>query len=163
MSYADFDDDFQEADVPEHTEETPCGQYQCEITRFFDNETQNGTPRLNCVLQVVSGEHTGKTLFKSWLLTQSAMPYIKADFKRFGLPVETTRFCDLRPMLDTDVIGKWCEVVKKPQKDTVYFNVYINAMLDPLEKKTLYVTPRQSLSLEEVKEIANSTDDDLPF
>jgi len=166
MSYADFDDDFQQADVPEGSdaEEAPCGKYQCEITRFFDNETQDGTQRLNGVLKVISGEHAGKVIYKSWLLSPSAMPYIKADFKRFGLPVETTRFSELRRMLDTDVIGKRCEAVKKEnEKNTKYANVYINSMLSSLEKPSPKQSEQAPSIYEEAKTTPPETKDDLPF
>jgi len=144
MSYADFDDDFQEADENTTTTDNgdaPDGTYQCEIKRFFENTTKDGTGRLNCVLQIVSGEYSGKTLYKSWIFTQSAMSYIKQDFKRFGLPVESKKFSELVPMLDTAVVGKWCEAAKK--QNGQYANVYINSMLEPLvETKKATKTPK---------------------
>ena len=163
MSYADFDDDFQQADVPEHAEEAPCGTYQCEIMRFFDNTTKDGTSRLNCILQVVSGPHDGKVLYKSWLITKDGMSYIKADFQRFGLPVETTRFSDLRRMLDTDVVGKWCEAVKKENSNNPqYANTYINTMIDQVGKSP-GPPSSQVPSLDEAKAVATESGDNIPF
>ena len=167
MSYADFDDDFQEADTTKTNEDAPDGSYQCEIKRFFENTTKDGTPRLNCVLQIVAGDHTGKTLFKSWLFTQSAMSYIKADFVRFGLPVESKRFSELVPMLDTNVVGKWCEAVKKDKGH--YANVYINAMIDPLpgskqtKSKKAKKADQVNELLEDAQAVAPESKDDIPF
>ena len=165
MSYADFDDDFEQADMPAN-EEAPCGVYQCEITRFYENTTQNGTPRLNCILQIVSGEHTGKVIYKGWLLTTSAMSYIKADFKRFGLPVETKRFSELMPRLNKEVIGKWCEAVKKQKDD--YANVYINAMIEPLTKpkhagQASPATNQTPYTSDDANATTPESDDDVPF
>lgn len=157
MSYADFDDDFEQAEVPDN-EEAPCGTYQCEITRFFNNTTQTGIDRLNCVLQVIAGEHIGKILYKGWLITPSALSYLKADFKKFGLPVASKKFSELMPMLDTNVIGKRCEAVKK-QSDR-YANVYINSMLDPLSESKQTC---QAKGIRKRKTAATKNDDDVPF
>jgi hypothetical protein len=83
---------------------------------------------------------------------------MKADFQKFGLDVETKRFSELRPMLDTDIVGKWCEVTKKPQKDNPqYSNVYINSMIDLLGKT------KQSDIYNEAKTTALESKDDIPF
>ena len=172
MSYADFDDDFQQADLPETYAEAPCGTYQCEIVEFKDETTKTGIPKLNCLLRVIAGEHDGKVLYKGWLLTAEAMSYIKADFMKFGLPVETTKFSRLRNMLDSDVVGKWCEVVKKQnKKDPEYTNVYINSMITPVGNpqaaptQTAPAPPQSPVDhYADAKEVAAAkSGDDIPF
>ena len=154
--YEQFDADFDDAETTGSGGEAPVGEYQCEIKKFLEGETQSGISRLTCVLEVVSGEHAGKTVFKNWLITKSSVPFIKADFMTLGLPITKYKFSQLRRMLDTDIVGKWCQVVKKQKPDSQYANVYINSMVDVID------TPKDHYS--DAKEIAATTsDDDIPF
>ena len=78
-----FDDDFATAEAPEY-DEVPDGKYQARIESVKLESSQKGDPMIKFDLEVLSGSHAGRHIFKNSVITQASIPYVKGDLKTLG-------------------------------------------------------------------------------
>jgi hypothetical protein len=72
-------------------------------------------------LEVLSGSHAGRHIFKNSVITQASIPYVKGDLKTLGL--ELSKFSELSGRLE-ELLDVTLEVTKRTRGD--YTNVYFN-------------------------------------
>ena len=115
-----FDDEFATAEAPEY-DEVPDGKYQARIESVKLESSQKGDPMIKFDLEVLSGSHAGRHIFKNSVITQASIPYVKGDLKTLGL--ELSRFSELAGRLE-ELLDVTLEVTKRTRGD--YTNVYFN-------------------------------------
>ena len=115
-----FDDDFATAEAPEH-DEVPDGKYQARIESVKLESSQKGDPMIKFDLEVLSGSHAGRHIFKNSVVTQASIPYVKGDLKTLG--IELAKFSELSGRLE-ELLDVTLEVTKRTRGD--YSNVYFN-------------------------------------
>ena len=115
-----FDDDFATAEAPEY-DEVPDGKYQARIESVKLESSQKGDPMIKFDLEVLSGSHAGRHIFKNSVITQASIPYVKGDLKTLGL--ELSKFSELSGRLDEllDVFERH-RLVQRDRYTNVYFN-----------------------------------------
>ena len=72
-------------------------------------------------LEVLSGSHAGRHIFKNSVITQASLPYVKGDLRTLGL--ELSKFSELSGRLD-ELLDVTLEITKRTRGD--YSNVYFN-------------------------------------
>jgi hypothetical protein len=72
-------------------------------------------------LEVLSGSHAGRHIFKNSVITQASIPYVKGDLKTLGL--QLSKFSELSRRLD-ELLDVTLEVTKRTRGD--YTNIYFN-------------------------------------
>jgi len=123
VDLSQYDADFEHAEAAE-SEEVPDGKYQVRVQAARLNKSQAGNPMLQYDLVVISGQHTGRHIFKNSVLTSNAMPFFKADLK--VLEIELPKLSDLPNRLDV-MLDQTLEITKKTKGE--YSNVYFNKRL----------------------------------
>lgn len=118
-----FDDEFDQAEAPSY-DEVPDGKYQVNLHSVRLETSQKGDPMIKFDLEIISGAHAGRHIFKNSAITQASLPYVKADLKTLGL--ELAKFSDLASRLE-DLLDVKLEVTKRTRGD--YANVYFNRRL----------------------------------
>ncbi len=118
-----YDDDFDAAQATDN-EEVPDGKYQVRIQAVRLDRSQKGDPMIKWDLVVLSGQHTGRHIFKNSVITQASLPFVKGDLKTLGL--QLPKFSELpnhlEPLLDLTL-----EVTKRTKGE--YTNVYFNRLI----------------------------------
>jgi len=115
-----FDDEFANVETPEY-DEVPDGKYQARIETVRLESSQKGDPMIKFDLEVISGVHAGRHIFKNSVITQASLPYVKGDLKTLGL--ELAKFSELAGRLE-ELLDVTLEVTKRTRGD--YTNVYFN-------------------------------------
>jgi|GEM_PF-401190 len=119
-----FDDDYAEAEAPEF-DEVPDGKYQVRVDKVKLARSQKNDPMLKWDTVIISGQHTGRHIFKNSVITQSSLPFVKADLLTLGLKLE--KFSELPNRLD-ELLDLSIDVTKRTKGD--YTNVYFNKLLN---------------------------------
>lgn len=131
-----FDDLTQWDEVYEEAAEAgfkPDGNYQSVIEGFELKRTKSSNePMIAWSFGILVGEFSGQKMFKNAVLSDRAMPYIKADLKTVGL--DDIKISDLsKPEVRARVIGKQVEIQKKTtvKKETgeEFENIYIKHLI----------------------------------
>lgn len=125
-----FDDEFDSAEAPSF-DEVPDGKYQVRVDSVRLEQSQKGDPMIKWDLIVLSGTQTGRHIFKNSVISQAALPYVKADLKTVGL--ELTRFSDLASRLE-ELLDITLEISKRTKSE--YSNVYFNRRLQIATQKS---------------------------
>ncbi len=120
VDLSSFDDEFETAGAPSY-DEVPDGKYQVKIQTAKLESSQKGDPMIKFDLEVLSGSHAGRHIFKNSVITQASIPYVKGDLKTLGL--ELSRFSELAGRLE-ELLDVTLEVTKRTRGD--YTNVYFN-------------------------------------
>ena len=120
VDLSSFDDEFETADAPSY-DEVPDGKYQVKIQTAKLESSQKGDPMIKFDLEVLSGSHAGRHIFKNSVITQASIPYVKGDLKTLGL--ELSKFSELSRRLE-ELLDVTLEVTKRTRGD--YTNVYFN-------------------------------------
>ena len=120
VDLSEFDDDFSSAEAPSF-DEVPDGKYQVRIDAVRLDRSQKGDPMLKWDLVVLSGQHTGRHIFKNAVITQASLPFVKGDLKTLGL--ELPKFSELPNHLES-LLDLTLEVTKRTKGE--YTNVYFN-------------------------------------
>jgi hypothetical protein len=115
-----FDDEFATAQSPEY-DEVPDGKYHARIESVRLETSQKGDPMIKFDLEVLSGSHAGRHIFKNSVITQASLPYVKGDLRTLGL--ELSKFSELSGRLD-ELLDVTLEITKRTRGD--YTNVYFN-------------------------------------
>jgi hypothetical protein len=63
----------------------PPGIYAARVVRGEYCCTQAGAEAYRIRFEVIEGEHTGRTLIRTWTFGEKALPYTKRDLAPFGL------------------------------------------------------------------------------
>jgi len=121
-----FDEEYDDAEVPSY-EEVPDGKYQVRVHRVELGTSQAGDPMLKWDLVVLSGQHAGRHVFKSAVITHKSLPFVKGDLHTLG--VQLPRFSDLPNHLD-QLLDQTLEITKRTRGE--YTNVYFNRRLEGL-------------------------------
>jgi len=120
VDLSSFDDEFATAQSPEY-EEVPDGKYHARIESVRLETSQKGDPMIKFDLEVLSGSHAGRHIFKNSVITQASLPYVKGDLRTLGL--ELSKFSELSVRLD-ELLDVTLEITKRTRGD--YTNVYFN-------------------------------------
>ena len=118
-----FDDEFDSVEAPSF-DEVPDGKYQVRIDSVRIEQSQKGDPMIKWDMIVLSGVQTGRHVFKNSVISQTALPYVKADLKTLGL--ELAKFSDLAGRLP-ELLDATLEISKRTRGE--YSNVYFNRRL----------------------------------
>jgi hypothetical protein len=121
---SDFDQDFSNTEAPSY-DEVPDGKYQVSVHGVRLSNSQKGDPMIKWDLVVIAGSYQGRHIFKNSVITQSALPYVKADLQTLGM--QLAKFSDLAARLD-ELLDLTLEVTKRTRGD--YANVYFNKRLN---------------------------------
>jgi len=79
-------DDFDSAQAAPEFKPLPPGIYNARVVRGeFCSTKSRGDDAFRIRLEVTEGEHTGKTLVRTWTFGAKALPYTKRDLALFGL------------------------------------------------------------------------------
>ena len=119
-----FDEAYHQAkglDSDEPREELPDGYYDTAVEEVRLSKTpRTGNPMVIWRLRVTTGEHTGRTLTKTLIVTQKTLSFLKNDLQRCGLQIE--KLSELQLHL-ADMFGLRINVLKKTkdQWTDVYF------------------------------------------
>ena len=124
MDLSDFDDAFAEAETQER-QELPDGKYQVRVESVKLDMNDKGTRMLKWDFVVVSGPHAGRHIFKTVVISQGSLPYIKQDLQVAGL--QLAKFSELAGRLET-LLDLYFEVTKRVRGE--FTNVYINRRLE---------------------------------
>ncbi len=119
-----FDDDYAEAEAPEF-DEVPDGKYQVRVHTVKLARSQKNDPMIKWDTVIISGQHAGRHIFKNSVITQSSLPFVKADLQTLGLKLE--KFSELPNHLDA-LLDLTIDVTKRTKGD--YVNVYFNKLLN---------------------------------
>ena len=120
VDLSSFDDEFATAQSPEY-DEVPDGKYHARIESVRLETSQKGDPMIKFDLEVLSGSHAGRHIFKNSVITQASLPYVKGDLRTLGL--ELSKFSELSGRLE-ELLDVTLEVTKRTRGD--YTNVYFN-------------------------------------
>jgi len=120
VDLSSFDDEFATAQSPEY-DEVPDGKYHARIESVRLETSQKGDPMIKFDLEVLSGSHAGRHIFKNSVITQASLPYVKGDLRTLGL--ELSKFSELSGRLD-ELLDVTLEITKRTRGD--YTNVYFN-------------------------------------
>lgn len=120
VDLSSFDDEFATAQSPEY-DEVPDGKYHARIESVRLETSQKGDPMIKFDLEVLSGSHAGRHIFKNSVITQASLPYVKGDLRTLGL--ELSKFSELSGRLD-ELLDVTLEITKRTRSD--YTNVYFN-------------------------------------
>ena len=120
VDLSSFDDEFATAQSPEY-DEVPDGKYHARIESVRLETSQKGDPMIKFDLEVLSGAHAGRHIFKNSVITQASIPYVKGDLRTLGL--ELSKFSELSGRLD-ELLDVTLEITKRTRGD--YTNVYFN-------------------------------------
>jgi hypothetical protein len=120
VDLSSFDDEFATAQSPEY-DEVPDGKYHARIESVRLETSQKGDPMIKFDLEVLSGSHAGRHIFKNSVITQASLPYVKGDLRTLGL--ELSKFSELSGRLDA-LLDVTLEITKRTRGD--YTNVYFN-------------------------------------
>ena len=120
VDLSSFDDEFATAQSPEY-DEVPDGKYHARIESVRLETSQKGDPMIKFDLEVLSGSHAGRHIFKNSVITQASLPYVKGDLRTLGL--ELSKFSELSERLD-ELLDVTLEITKRTRGD--YTNVYFN-------------------------------------
>lgn len=120
VDLSSFDDEFATAQSPEY-DEVPDGKYHARIESVRLETSQKGDPMIKFDLEVLSGAHAGRHIFKNSVITQASIPYVKGDLRTLGL--ELSKFSELSGRLD-ELLDVALEITKRTRGD--YTNVYFN-------------------------------------
>ena len=120
VDLSSFDDEFATAQSPEY-DEVPDGKYHARIESVRLETSQKGDPMIKFDLEVLSGSHAGRHIFKNSVITQASLPYVKGDLRTLGL--ELSKFSELSGRLD-ELLDVALEITKRTRGD--YTNVYFN-------------------------------------
>lgn len=115
-----FDDDYEDVEAPSY-DEVPDGKYQVRIDRVSVSQNQAGDPMIKWNLLVLSGQHTGRRIFKNSVITHKSLPFVKGDLQTLGLKLP--KFSELPNHLET-LLDQTLEVTKRTKGE--YSNVYFN-------------------------------------
>lgn len=124
LDLSDFDDAFAEAETQER-QELPDGKYQVRVESVKLDMNDKGTRMLKWDFVVVSGSHAGRHIFKTAVISQGSLPYIKQDLQVAGL--QLAKFSELAGRLET-LLDLHFEVTKRVRGE--FTNVYINRRLE---------------------------------
>jgi hypothetical protein len=119
-----FDEAFQQAQSREGEEprsELPDGYYDTTVEEVRLSKTpRTGNPMVIWKLRVTAGEHEGRALTKTVVVTQKTVHFLKSDLERCGLHLE--KLSDLAAHL-VEMFGLRINVLKKTkdQWTDVYF------------------------------------------
>lgn len=119
-----FDDDYAEAEAPEF-DEVPDGKYQVRVDKVKLARSQKNDPMIKWDTVIISGQQSGRHIFKNSVITQSSLPFVKADLLTLGLKLE--KFSELPNHLD-ELLDLSIDVTKRTKGD--YTNVYFNKLLN---------------------------------
>jgi hypothetical protein len=118
-----FDEQYDQAEAPDF-DEVPDGKYQVRIESVRLAESQKGDPMIKWDLVVISGQLSGRHIFKNSVITAASLPFVKGDLKVLGL--ELPKFSDLPNRLE-ELLDKKLQVTKKTKEE--FSNVYFNKLL----------------------------------
>jgi len=124
VNLSDFDQEFSNTEAPSY-DEVPDGKYQVCVQGARLGSSQKGDPMIKWDLVVISGAHQGRHIFKNSVITQAALPYVKADLETLGMHL--AKFSDLASRLD-ELLDLTLEVTKRTRGE--YANVYFNKRLN---------------------------------
>jgi hypothetical protein len=119
-----FDDDYAEAEAPDF-DEVPDGKYQVRVHTVKLARSQKNDPMIKWDTVIISGQHAGRHIFKNSMITQSSLPFVKADLLTLGLKLD--KFSELPNHLDA-LLDLSIDVTKRTKGD--YTNVYFNKLLN---------------------------------
>lgn len=119
-----FDEDYEEVEAPSY-DDVPDGKYQVRIDRVSVGESQAGDPMIKWNLLVISGQHSGRRIFKNAVVTHKSLPFVKGDLQKLGLKLP--KFSELPNHLET-LLDQTLEVTTRTKGE--YSNVYFNKRLD---------------------------------
>ncbi len=123
---SDFDHAYDAAEAASGAE-VPDGKYQVRVERVDLTHSQAGDPMLKWDLIVLSGQYTGRHVFKNAVITQKSIPFVKGDLKT--LNVQLPKFSELPNHLE-GLLDKTLEITKRTKGE--YTNVYFNRRIDVL-------------------------------
>ncbi len=118
-----FDDEYAQAEAPSF-EEVPDGKYQVKVATVKLGETQKDDPILKFDLEVISGAHEGRHIFKNSVITTASLPFVKGDLQKMG--IELGKFSELPGHLE-EMLDKKIEVTKRTKG--AFSNVYFDRLL----------------------------------
>lgn len=124
VDLSDFDNEFSNTEAPSY-DEVPDGKYQVCVHGVRLSNSQKGDPMIKWDLVVIAGSHQGRHIFKNSVITQAALPYVKADLQTLGM--QLAKFSDLSGRLE-ELLDLTLEVTKRTRGD--YANVYFNKRLN---------------------------------
>lgn len=119
-----YDDEYAAAQAVDH-DEVPDGKYQVKVHTVKPGRTSKGNDALKWDLVVISGPHEGRHIFKTAVINEKTLGFIKGDLETLGLKLG--RFSDLPNHLDS-LLDLTLEVTKKTRDE--FANVYFNKRLN---------------------------------
>lgn len=126
--YRQYDDEFDNAPMPDNSgiSEVPDGNYECVLTDHREGMTKGDLPKISLFLKIDKGPFINRMLFRTWVLKDTQLPYIRADFVKMGFDLTKYRFSHCISNLNS-CYGIRFSVTKKTKDGFV--NVYIDKRL----------------------------------
>lgn len=124
LDLAQFDDDFETADVEEKEfDEIPDGKYQVKVDRVeLTRSESSGNPMLKWALKILGPTHKGRLLWRNNVIaSKDNVKWLKNDLYTCGLQIEKLSDLSgkLEPLLDVGL-----EVTKRTKNE--FENIYFN-------------------------------------
>ena len=101
--------------------EVPDGKYRVRVEKVRLSQSPNGTSLLTWNLRVISGQYTGRHVFKHMAITPASLPLVKRDLLLLGLVL--AKFSTLPEHLES-LAGKTLSATKRTKEDFV--NIYFD-------------------------------------
>ncbi|MFC1467821.1 DUF669 domain-containing protein [Verrucomicrobiota bacterium] len=124
LDLAQFDDDFETADVEEKEfDEIPDGKYQVKVDRVeLTRSETSGNPMLKWALKILGPAHKGRLLWRNNVIaSKDNVKWLKQDLYTCGLQIE--KLSDLSGKLES-LLDVGLEVTKRTKNE--FENIYFN-------------------------------------
>ena len=124
LDLAQFDDDFETADVEEKEfDEVPDGKYQVKVDRVeLTRSETSGNPMLKWALKILGPAHKGRLLWRNNVIaSKDNVKWLKQDLYTCGLQIE--KLSDLSGKLES-LLDVGLEVTKRTKNE--FENIYFN-------------------------------------
>jgi len=124
MDLAQFDDDFETADVEQKEfDEIPDGKYQVKVDRVeLTRSESSGNPMLKWALKILGPTHKGRLLWRNNVIaSKDNVKWLKNDLYTCGLQIE--KLSDLSGKLES-LLDIGLEVTKRTKNE--FENIYFN-------------------------------------
>ncbi|MDF7806250.1 DUF669 domain-containing protein [Verrucomicrobia bacterium S94] len=124
LDLAQFDDDFETADVEEKEfDEIPDGKYQVKVDRVeLTRSETSGNPMLKWALKILGPAHKGRLLWRNNVIaSKDNVKWLKQDLYTCGLQIE--KLSELSGKLES-LLDVGLEVTKRTKNE--FENIYFN-------------------------------------
>jgi hypothetical protein len=118
MDLTAFDANYAAAETT--SSEVPDGKYRVRVEKVGLSQSPNGTSLLTWDLRILTGQYTGRHVFKRMAITRASLPLVKRDLLLLGF---SSKLSSLPEHLEV-LAGKTLSVTKRTKND--FRNIYFD-------------------------------------